>query len=141
MECSICLTDLAGSEEKQIGRLACGHTFCFSCIFQSSKFSNKCPYCRAAFRWILHAGRKVEVAEVRPEAVEDPMEEPCYVCGRNDDFERLLECEYCEYAYCHTYCDARLSSDVPPASEWFCLSCEELLRNQQAPLEDIFEDS
>lgn len=25
----------------------------------------------------------------------DPYDEPCYVCGRNDDFDHLLECEYC----------------------------------------------
>lgn len=53
----------------------------------------------------------------------DPNEEPCYVCGRNNDFDRLLECEECEAAFCHTYCDVRLESEFLPEGSWFCLSC------------------
>lgn len=32
VECSICLSDLKKVEERKIGRLHCGHYFCFNCI-------------------------------------------------------------------------------------------------------------
>lgn len=144
-ECSICLTALKDLSEKEVGRLGCGHAFCFGCILESSKFSNRCPYCRTAFSSIRHGKRLTAVADARlNEGFDDPMDEPCYICGRNDDFERLLECEYCEYAYCHTYCDVRLNSDRPPLGNWYCLSCVELLNNQLDPhsaAQEIFEDS
>lgn len=58
------------------------------------------------------------------EEYEDPDEEPCYICGRNNDFEHLLECEFCEYAYCHTYCDPRLNNRRElPEEAWYCASC------------------
>lgn len=58
IECAICLSDLKDLEEKRIGRLACKHVFCYSCILESSKFSNKCPYCRTAYSSI-HNGKRV----------------------------------------------------------------------------------
>ncbi len=75
IECSICLNDLKNSEERAIGRLNCGHLFCFACILESSKFATKCPYCRAPYRQIIKGKRIVKVAEVVPnEDLDDPMD-------------------------------------------------------------------
>ena len=143
VECAICLNDLRGKEERKVGRLGCGHFFCYSCIFESSRFANKCPYCRAPFNSIRRGTKTVAIPDARLEEYwDDPMDEPCYVCGRNDDFERLLECEYCEYAYCHTYCDPRLHSNVPPDGHWYCMSCEQMLQeNGQEEEEEEEEES
>jgi len=92
-DCSICLTDLNKKHEKKKGKLPCKHEFCLKCITEASKFSNRCPYCRATFNEIRSNGKRIEVEDTRlNEEFEAPDEEPCYICGRNDDFEHLLEC-------------------------------------------------
>jgi hypothetical protein len=64
-DCPICLTDLNKKDEKKKGKLPCNHIFCLKCITESSKFSNKCPYCRATFNEIRCKGKRIEVEDTR----------------------------------------------------------------------------
>lgn len=65
-DCSICLSSLSEKHNWEIGRLSCKHAFCFECIWSSSKFSNKCPYCRAMFHHIDKDGEHV-ILEDQPQ--------------------------------------------------------------------------
>ena len=49
-------------------------------------------------------------------------DEPCYVCGLNDNGEELLICDHCEFAFCHVRCDRRLNGRFP-TEEWYCEDC------------------
>ena len=66
IECPICLSDLRNAEKKSIGKLACGHIFCFHCIKESSNFATKCPYCRAPYNQIFRGNKIINVQEVVP---------------------------------------------------------------------------
>jgi hypothetical protein len=58
-----------------IGKLQCGHFFCFNCILESSKFATKCPYCRTPYTQILKGSRMIQVEEVIPnEDLDDPLD-------------------------------------------------------------------
>ena len=51
------------------------------------------------------------------EEIED---QPCIICGEDDNEERLLACDGCD-AYYHTYC---VDLDQVPVGHWYCESCE-----------------
>ena len=42
-KCNICLSDI---KKENLGITSCGHIFCFSCIYKSVSYNNKCPDCR-----------------------------------------------------------------------------------------------
>ena len=42
-KCNICLSDI---NKENLGITNCGHIFCFSCIYKSVSYNNKCPDCR-----------------------------------------------------------------------------------------------
>ncbi len=51
---------------------------------------------------------------------EDITEQPCPVCGDDDNEELLLQCDGCD-AYYHTYC---MGLDDVPMGHWFCETCD-----------------
>ena len=51
------------------------------------------------------------------EEVED---QPCLICGEDDNEEQLLACDGCD-AYYHTYC---VDMEDVPIGHWYCESCE-----------------
>ena len=51
---------------------------------------------------------------------EEAEEQPCVVCGEDDNEERLLACDGCD-AYYHTYC---VDLEDVPVGHWYCESCE-----------------
>lgn len=50
---------------------------------------------------------------------EESEDQPCLVCGEDDNEENLLACDGCD-AYYHTYC---VDLEEVPVGAWFCDSC------------------
>ncbi|CAN0511335.1 unnamed protein product, partial [Ectocarpus sp. 8 AP-2014] len=55
--CMICLEKLSDAAEgggaKLLGLLdACSHRYCYTCILEWSKITNKCPQCKARFHTV-----------------------------------------------------------------------------------------
>ena len=68
---------------------------------------------------------RTQIAEIDPSMlIEDYDEEledqPCLICGEDDNEEQLLACDGCD-AYYHTYC---VDLDQVPIGHWYCESCE-----------------
>ena len=68
---------------------------------------------------------RTQIAEIDPSMlIEDYDEEledqPCMICGEDDNEEQLLACDGCD-AYYHTYC---VDLDQVPIGHWYCESCE-----------------
>ncbi len=69
---------------------------------------------------------RTQTAEIDPSMLiedddeEEPEEQPCPVCGHDDNEDVLLQCDGCD-TYYHTYCVGL--SDVP-IGHWFCETCE-----------------
>ena len=51
---------------------------------------------------------------------DEPDDQPCPVCGDDDNEEVLLQCDGCD-TYYHTYC---IGLDRVPIGHWFCETCE-----------------
>lgn len=51
---------------------------------------------------------------------EEPEEQPCPVCGDDDNEEILLQCDGCD-TYYHTYC---VGLEDVPIGHWFCEKCD-----------------
>ncbi len=47
--CTICLGKI-----KDKVKLPCKHKFCYACITENQKYSNRCPNCRAAYKKYRH---------------------------------------------------------------------------------------
>lgn len=46
----------------------------------------------------------------------------CYECGVDDEEEKLMICDTCDYKICHYYCDGLVK--LPPDDQaWFCKFC------------------
>ena len=68
---------------------------------------------------------RTQIAEVDPSMlIEDYDEEiedqPCLICGDDDNEEQLLACDGCD-AFYHTYC---VDLEEVPVGHWYCESCE-----------------
>ena len=63
---------------------------------------------------------------------EESEDQPCLICGQDDDEELLLACDGCD-AYYHTYC---VDLDQVPIGHWYCESCE-----SQRAIESVRPDS
>jgi hypothetical protein len=68
-ECSICLDHHAGSPLLQVRNVSgCNHIFCFRCLFNCARSSNRCPRCRQ--RWFVippeELGREMQTVEFPP---------------------------------------------------------------------------
>ena len=70
---------------------------------------------------------RIQVADVDPsmlieeEDYEEPEDQPCPICGHDDNEDVLLSCDGCE-AFYHTYC---VDLDGVPVGHWFCQTCDE----------------
>lgn len=51
--CSICTENYDDSVRKRIS-IPCGHTICWSCMLDTFKSSNKCPFCRQKLNIIIN---------------------------------------------------------------------------------------
>ena len=51
---------------------------------------------------------------------EELEDQPCLICGEDDNEEQLLACDGCD-AYYHTYC---VDLDQVPIGHWYCENCE-----------------
>ena len=59
---------------------------------------------------------------------EDPEDQPCLVCGDDENEEVLLQCDGCDRYY-HTYC---IGLSEVPLGHWFCETC-----NAQRAMESV----
>ena len=67
---------------------------------------------------------RTQVAEVDPSMLieeydEELEDQPCLVCGDDDNEEQLLACDGCD-AFYHTYC---VELEDVPIGHWYCESC------------------
>ena len=51
---------------------------------------------------------------------EESDDQPCLICGEDDDEEQLLACDGCDMYY-HTYC---VDLEEVPIGHWYCEGCE-----------------
>lgn len=51
---------------------------------------------------------------------EEQEDQPCVICGDDDNEDKLLQCDGCDLFY-HTYC---VALDDVPIGHWFCETCE-----------------
>ena len=68
---------------------------------------------------------RTQIAEVDPSMLieeydEELEDQPCLVCGDDDNEEQLLACDGCD-AYYHTYC---VDLEEVPVGHWYCETCE-----------------
>lgn len=69
---------------------------------------------------------RTQVADVDPSMLieeydeEDEEEQPCPICGDDDNEDRLLQCDGCD-SYYHTYC---IGVDDVPVGHFFCEECD-----------------
>ena len=69
---------------------------------------------------------RTQIAEVDPSMLiedyddEEPEDQPCPICGDDENEEVLLQCDGCD-SYYHTYC---VGLDAVPAGHWFCETCD-----------------
>ena len=69
---------------------------------------------------------RTQVADVDPSMLieeyeeEDQEDQPCPICGLDDNEDRLLQCDGCD-GYYHTYC---IGLDDVPVGHFFCEECE-----------------
>ncbi|CAM9435846.1 unnamed protein product [Ectocarpus sp. 4 AP-2014] len=151
--CMICLEKLSDAAEgggaKLLGLLdACSHRYCYTCILEWSKITNKCPQCKARFHTVKavqelrrtnerYRGVAVRVedrdqvysfVDVRDVVVLDP-EVACHVgclVRRGVDaiqqgWEFSVQCEQCSTWY-HGLCVGfRQESEIPDL--WICRPC------------------
>ncbi|CAM9255693.1 unnamed protein product [Ectocarpus fasciculatus] len=151
--CMICLEKLSDAAEgggaKLLGLLdSCSHRYCYTCILEWSKITNKCPQCKARFHTIKaiqelrrtndrYRGVAVRVedrdqvysfVDVRDVVVLDP-EVACHVgclVRRGVDaiqqgWEFSVQCEQCSIWY-HGLCVGfRQESEIPDL--WICRPC------------------
>jgi Ring finger domain/PHD-finger len=123
-KCSICL-DFIKSEQ---GMLDCHHNqFCFTCISNWSKFSNKCPLCMKKFTSITNLSTKISliVDEVASSSEEEQFEDSldeviCQVCKLGNYEDILMLCDGCDFGF-HTTCIGLIR--IPYLEYWFCDEC------------------
>lgn len=112
----------------------CQHWFCLKCIQQWSQIGdNCCPLCKVEYDRLLifkngklarkeKVKKKIQIYEGQELLME--YADACYVCGIGEECEedsnRLLVCDSCDYRICHLIC---AGLDSVPAEEWLCIDC------------------
>ncbi|KIX04535.1 uncharacterized protein Z518_05405 [Rhinocladiella mackenziei CBS 650.93] len=115
----------------------CGHYLHNECLTPWVERANSCPICRASFHLVelMHGINgdvissypvedRTQVAELDPSMfLEIPEEEdedqPCQVCGEDDNEDVLMYCDGCQKLW-HTYC---VDLQEVPYGHWFCDHC------------------
>lgn len=118
--------------------LPCGHSLHDECLKPWVERANSCPICRQNFNKVelsttiggpivctYSVSDRTQIAEVDPSMLieeydEELEDQPCLVCGDDDNEEQLLACDGCD-AYYHTYC---VDLEEVPVGHWYCESCE-----------------
>jgi hypothetical protein len=116
---------------------SCTHRFCYPCIVNWSKLSNKCPLCKACYDKIfkIKCGEKISYHKVEEMGSEDGenhqgdeilviegTDEKCYVCSEVGDTTRLLVCDHCNFLVCHNSCLPE-PIDWIPEEDFYCKDC------------------
>ena len=138
--CCICLERINERAKPDI----CQHTFCLDCIFGWTKHHNVCPLCKREINELekfdaLENSKVIERIKVEkppdeneeqpvmPESLMDQaplFAECCYKCKKNDNEDKQIVCEYCEYEIAHYEC---LGFTEVPEEEWICEKCTKKL--------------
>lgn len=111
---------------------SCSHIFCYECILEWSKITNRCPLCKIPFLTINRGKRKIKVLpreQSRADQlnffplIESISENNCYCCSLTSFVSNpLLVCEHCNIKTCHMLClDPPLT--FISAEPWFCDFC------------------
>ncbi|CAF9940468.1 MAG: PHD and RING finger domain-containing protein 1 [Alectoria fallacina] len=118
--------------------LPCGHNLHDECLKPWVERANSCPICRQNFNKVelstkiggpivstYSVSDRTQIAEVDPSMLiedydEEVEDQPCLICGEDDNEEQLLACDGCD-AYYHTYC---VDLEEVPIGHWYCESCE-----------------
>lgn len=118
--------------------LPCAHNLHDDCLKPWVERANSCPICRQNFNKVelstkiggpilstYSVSDRTQIAEVDPSIIieeydEELEDQPCLICGDDDNEEQLLACDGCD-AYYHTYC---VDLEEVPVGHWYCESCE-----------------
>ena len=113
---------------------SCGHIFCFDCLFEWSKITNKCPLCKSEFNYIKKMSGKNFLQKIKIKKKEQIIEEEeideelanaenfCYKCREETHANFLLVCDNCVLKCCHTFC-LEPPLEFIPDNDWFCDFC------------------
>ena len=123
-KCTICL-DAVKSDQ---GSLDCLHkAFCFDCILNWSKISNKCPLCMKKFFSIknLKTKESLIIDDIVSESEESFYEYyydsiKCEICKLGDNEDKMMLCDECDLGF-HTTCIGLIR--IPYLDYWFCPKC------------------
>lgn len=129
--CSICLNPF---NLVKATLSSCSHEFCFKCIKEWSRITNRCPLCKIPFLKIKKRGQMVRVSPKEQSRedqrgfllpVEPISENNCYCCSLTSFVSNpLLVCESCNVKTCHMLClDPPLT--FISAEPWYCDFCVE----------------
>ncbi|KAL6717064.1 hypothetical protein ACLMJK_004978 [Lecanora helva] len=133
-------TTQRGSPKELIAHLLpCGHDLHNECLKPWVERANSCPICRQSFNQVELSDKvggpivssyavsdRTQVADIDPSMIvedyedEEPDDQPCPVCGDDDNEDVLIQCDGCD-TYYHTYC---VGLDEVPIGHWFCDTCE-----------------
>jgi hypothetical protein len=86
-KCIICLQSLG--IQNCIGKLECGHNFCFNCIFNWCKSSSTCCTCRNPFKQIFKIQRMdlLKAIEFQKEKISESLNKPVL---RHTEFKTMI---------------------------------------------------
>lgn len=116
---------------------SCTHRFCYTCIVNWSKRSNKCPLCKASYDKIfkIKCGEKISYHKVEEMGSDDEenyqgdeilviegTDDKCYVCNEVGDTSKLLVCDHCNFLVCHNGCLPE-PIDWIPEEDFYCKDC------------------
>lgn len=116
---------------------SCTHKFCYPCIVNWSKRSNKCPLCKATYDKIfkIKCGERISYHKVEEMGSDDEenhqgdeilviegTDEKCYVCSEVGDTTKLLVCDHCNFLVCHNSCLPE-PIDWIPEEDFYCKDC------------------
>lgn len=130
--CAICIDTINIKK----GVLDCDHKYCFECIENWTKETNKCPICKINSKLLrTFEGNKfissnfLNDQDFQFENPREPIDEIienadpfCYVCNTSENANFMLICDKCDTKCCHINC-----LDPPmrfiPEDEWYCDYC------------------
>ena len=126
--CMICVEPIIDKTLR--GKLPCDHSeFCWSCILDWARITNKCPLCNSRFSILKQcSGDSSLVFNIISVSDKDQAKEcdlgdleiVCENCRNGEDEDQLLLCDSCDRGY-HIYCIGL--AHIPELESWFCVRC------------------